>query len=591
MSRDLTIVELFPSYGIVRGRLDPVVFKMATDLPGKKQWKQGQLFFELSEPNLNMVRERLKNATWKHEADMPLPKDLLLDKKKKIAGNKIKIEFSRKPREGQEEAFRKLAPLDVGALFMDMGTGKSYVAIHLAAWWWTQGFISRVLLMAPNEVERQWLMEQLKNNAPKWFKWDGMMVKGNKRVMDKWLKSIDAKGRQGVCQWLFMNVELMSGKADRSRGLAYARKFIKGGRTLIICDESTRIKTATSQRTRNVTALRDACHKRLILSGRPTTKGLVDLFSQYRFLDPDIIGTGSVTTFKQRYTVRGGWENRQIVGYQNVEELLAKLEPYTFTMRKTSEYPPVEVEKHHTLNSEQKRIYKELKDDLFTWINQAREVGPGNAQFGVACANAAVAMMRMQQVTCGYIQYRNEETDEKEYTILNTNRAELTLDLVEESGDQPCLIYCAYHPCLDMVRNEFDRKLADKSLAPEDRHRYSYIEISGRVSKNKRSEDLDRFKRGEVMNMIGTAASGGIGLDLSMASVTIYYSNTNSSEDREQSKARTDRIGQVLYKKQKGVTYIDLIGSPICRKIIDNNNTKKSIGDLVMSLDETELDI
>lgn len=579
MSRDQTIVEIFPNYGVVRGRLDPLVFKMANELPDKKQWHKGQLRFELTNGNLTLVRDRLRNATWKHNNHMPPA--TVIAKRLPITVN---MEFSRPPRQGQAEAFTKLRELDTGALFMDMGTGKSYVAIHLAAWWWAQGLISRVLLIAPNQVERQWLLEQLPINAPPWFKWHGTIVKGNRRRVGPWIEELAEDEER--CPWLCVNVELLS----HERGLELARAFIAGGRTLVIIDESTRIKTPKSIRTKSITKFRDATHKRLILSGQPTTRGLLDLFAQYRFLDPDIIGTASVASFRQRYCVRGGYEMRQIVGYQNVEELLAKLEPYTFTMKKTSEYPPVYMTRHHDLNAEQRRMYKELKDDLYTWVTKAREAQEHDEEYGIACNNAAIALMRMQQVTCGYAQDRDEE-GEVRITVLNTERAELTVDLIEEAGDQHVIIYCAFRQCIEMVKAELDHRLSDPKLPDVDKHRYTYIEVSGGVTGAQRSLDLDAFKQGKVMNMIGTAASGGIGLDLSVASTTIYYSNTNSSEHREQSKARTDRIGQRRYLEGRGVTYIDLIGSPVCKKIIEQLDTKKTITDLVMSLGDDELDL
>lgn len=576
MSRDLTIVEIFPTHGVVRGRLDPLVFKMANELPGRKEWSRGTLKFELSADNLAIVQDKLKGASWKHHDQAPT----LTKPKRELP--KIDFAFSRVPFPGQDEAFAKLKELEHGALFMDMGTGKTFVAIHLAAYWWSQGEIDRVLLLAPNGVERQWLLEQLPEHAPHWFKWFGLPLRKNKRYLATWLNEI--KGSTD-CAWLCVNIEALS----TSAGFERVKPFVEGGRTLVIVDESTRIKSVKSRRSRNVTKFRDRSHRRLIMSGRPTTKGLEDLFAQFRFLSSDIMGTTSITTFKQRYCVRGGWEMRQVVGYQNVEELLSLIEPYTFTMKKTSEFPPVHVKRYHNLNDEQKRMYKELKDDLFVWVNRAKELQHGE-EYGVACANAAVGLMRMQQVVCGYLQYKDDQ-EEKHLKVISNERAELCVELIEESGEQQVLVFCAFHGCLNLVIDTLDKRLADRNLPEPDRWRYTYVEVSGRIPKQQRDENIDRFKRGEVANLVGTAATGGIGLNLAMASVTIYYSNTNSSEDREQSKARTDRRGQVRYREGKGVTYIDLIGSPVCQKIIDNNDAKKTIGDLVMSLDEKDLEL
>jgi len=563
VSRAETIVELFPTHGVVRGRLDPLIFKLATQLPDRKEWSRGQLKFELSEGNLTLLRDKLENATWKTHAKAPA-KRVVPDKK--LPPDLMK--FSRPPREGQAEAFEKLRHLDGAAIFMDMGTGKSYVAIHLAAWWWASGLINRVLLIAPSEVERQWYTEQLPNNAPAWLSWHGIAAK-KKRLVERWMTG-PLVDRPNDLAWWFLNFE----KVQRAEGYQRCKKFVEGGQALILVDESTGIKTPKSKQTQYITRLRDASHKRLILSGRPTTKGLEDLFSQFRFLDKDILGITEYTVFKRRYCQMGGWEGKQIVGYQDVEDLLEKIEPYTFTMQKTSDYPSTYRTRLHTLNPEQKRIYKELKADLFAWVGEAKValIQEDRENYNVYCANAAVALVRMQQVTCGYIQDKDEDGDRR-VTILSTVRPELTADIVEEAGDQKVIIYCAYHPCIDLVCEALNKR------------NINYIEVSGRTRKS-RSEDVDLFKAGKVPVMVGTAASGGIGLDLSVASVTIYFSNTNSSEDREQSKARTDRIGQT-----RGVTYVDIIGSPVDKKIIESNDVKKTIGDLVMSLNPKDLDL
>src|SRR5690606_39430123 len=43
--------------------------------------------------------------------------------------------------------------------------------------------------------------------------------------------------------------------------------------------------------------------KRIVLSGTSITQGLEDLYTQYKFLDPEIIGLDSYYTFRARYCV------------------------------------------------------------------------------------------------------------------------------------------------------------------------------------------------------------------------------------------------------------------------------------------------
>jgi SNF2 family DNA or RNA helicase len=65
---------------------------------------------------------------------------------------------------------------------------------------------------------------------------------------------------------------------------------------------------------------------------------------------------------------------------------------------------------------------------------------------------------------------------------------------------------------------------------------------------------IDEFMSGKADTFIGNQASGGIGLTLTAASETIYYSNNFNLEHRAQSEDRNHRKGQ-----KNAVTYYDII--------------------------------
>jgi hypothetical protein len=72
------------------------------------------------------------------------------------------------------------------------------------------------------------------------------------------------------------------------------------------------------------------------LTGTPVTKGPEDVFSQFKFLDPYILGYESFYSFRARYCIMGGFEQKQIVGYEHVDELIKMLKAiHTGFLRKT----------------------------------------------------------------------------------------------------------------------------------------------------------------------------------------------------------------------------------------------------------------
>ena len=92
---------------------------------------------------------------------------------------------------------------------------------------------------------------------------------------------------------------------------------------MVIADESQRIKSHDAQQSRAMHQLGDKARYKLILSGTPVQNDAIDLYSQYRFLDPSVFGT-NYYQFRNRYAIMGGFERRQIIGYRDMDELIRK---------------------------------------------------------------------------------------------------------------------------------------------------------------------------------------------------------------------------------------------------------------------------
>jgi SNF2 family DNA or RNA helicase len=90
------------------------------------------------------------------------------------------------------------------------------------------------------------------------------------------------------------------------------------------------------------------------------------------------------------------------------------------------------------------------------------------------------------------------------------------------------------------------------------RERYgrdAVVEIHGGISENDRDHNVQNlFQTGKARFLVGNAATGGVGLNMTRAELVVYYSNSFSFTDREQSEDRAHRIGQT-----RSVTYIDII--------------------------------
>lgn len=104
------------------------------------------------------------------------------------------------------------------------------------------------------------------------------------------------------------------------------------------------------------------------------------------------------------------------------------------------------------------------------------------------------------------------------------------------------------------------------------------VEIHGGVSEEDRDRNVQElFQTKKARFLVGNAATGGVGLNMTAAELVVYYSNSFSFTDREQSEDRAHRIGQ-----QKSVTYIDLVAEgTVDAVVVQALREKKDVSEFV----------
>jgi SNF2 family DNA or RNA helicase len=321
------------------------------------------------------------------------------------------------------------------------------------------------------------------------------------------------------------------------------------------------IKNPKSIRTDNATAIGGLCDRRMILTGTSTTQGIEDLFAQFRYLDWRIIGNKSFFSFKARYCITGGYQNRSIVGYQNQDDLLTKISPYTFIVSKDEMldlpeqvYEQVFVEP----TVEQSRALKDLGDPFMmaTTIDEIELV----------VETVLERMLRYQQIVGGHFPIGEGA---KVMAMPGKNpKMNAVMEIID--GLRPndkVIIWARFVAETNMIYNYL-----------EDKHPGSACLYVGSTPSENRRHILEAFQTDpKVRFFVSNQTVGGAGITLTAASTTIYYSNTFSYKDREQSEGRNHRKGQ-----DNKVTYFDIVMKhKIDRMIIDALRRKKSIDQYV----------
>jgi SNF2 family DNA or RNA helicase len=104
---------------------------------------------------------------------------------------------------------------------------------------------------------------------------------------------------------------------------------------------------------------------------------------------------------------------------------------------------------------------------------------------------------------------------------------------------------------------------------------YDHVEINGEISAKEKDEAVHRFNHDPSCRLLlGHPASGGVGVNLTAASYSIYYSRNFSLENDIQSEARNYRGGSEVHEK---ITRYDLIAKGTIDELIARRLAEKQV--------------
>lgn len=442
--------------------------------------------------------------------------------------------------------------------FMDMGTGKTKVIIDLMNHYFKKGEVKTVIILCPNSLKSTWRDQIVMHSKNKV---DISVVDSQNRYIYKIPTTENLKFY--VC-----NLEALSREKKSGRFYSFLLDELKKeANTAIVCDEAHFIKTHSSNRTINAIELASYAKYRYALTGTPITQGIMDLYSIFEFLDKTILGAGSFYSFRNRYAVMGGWNNKQIVDYKNIEELTQIIEPHIFQVKKEDclDLPPkVFLTREVDLMPEQRHIYNMIRKTsayIFDEGNQA-----------IVCKNILDKYLKYQQIVSGFIVEENEKDERATPKALmepkkNPKIKELC-NIIDENPQKSVIVWC-----------KFVWEVHEISMVLNDK--YGAVSMFyGGLTVSEREESVTAFLEGETKYFVAIQQVGGTGLTLNVSDLVVYFSNTFKYADRVQSEDRCHRIGQT-----KTVTYIDLIANDtVDKRILTALENKQNISDYVTDL-------
>ena len=235
----------------------------------------------------------------------------------------------------QELAFEKLSRLKVGALFMEMGTGKTKVALDLIAS--KASRVDYILWICPCSLK-----SEIEAERSKWHPELTLDIVG--------CESIGSSGR--------IYLQTLSKTKDR--------------RCFVVVDESLKIKNREAKRTERIIRIGENAEYKLILNGTPISQNYCDLWSQMQFLSPKILKMSYNQFFNTycEYYTRGKMAGK-IRRFVNVPHLIDKISPYVFEAKLDIETTKKkETRIYHTNFLE----YEEYKEEIFSeYYNEEKD--------------------------------------------------------------------------------------------------------------------------------------------------------------------------------------------------------------------------
>lgn len=513
-----------------------------------KAWNKGLQAWVLPiRPNVQYLRDNFRRSEYTDEAIAAI-RDAISEPTRAPS---VRLDFPGVPMAHQVQAATRAAGREAFFFAHAMGAGKTYTMIALAMSMYRAGMIDAMVVLCPATI----MTDVWEGQIQQWTEGTEVEVCIAKSSTHASTAKFVAQGPSGRMRFLVMSIQAMS--SDKGRAFSFARDFMRTHRSVLAVDESSRIKNPKAKRTKNIIELGNYADYRWCATGTKITNGIHDLYSQFRFLDWKIIGHKSYYTFQNRYCRMGGFEGRQIIGYDNVNELLELIGPSIHVIRKedANDLPPKTYQVRSVEASpEQKKLYAQLANYM--------EAHDGNATLTVK--TMLERMTRYQQLAGGNFPYQ----DGKEWTtrpVSGTNpKITELLDLLDDT-DESVIIWARFVPEIMAI----DAALSVKYGADAVVTYYGGTED--------RKDAIVRFQGKKARFMVANQATAGMGLTLTAATIAVYYSNSFSYEDRVQSEDRCHRTGQT-----HPVTYIDLLSDlPIDQDIRRALSEKKSMATFV----------
>jgi len=324
---------------------------------------------------------------------------------------------------------------------------------------------------------------------------------------------------------------------------------------LVVLDEAQAIKNSSSKSTHAVCRI-DANH-RICLSGTPIENNLGELWSQFAFLMPGLLGHRKSFTRRFRNPIeKDGDEVRR-------RQLVSRIRP--FILRRTKSAVATELPPKHTilrritLAPDQRELYETIRATMHERVLE------GIAARGVGQSHVLVldALLKLRQVCCDPRLVKLPSAK----LVGTSSKLDDLLEMLGEmiAEGRRILLFSQFTSMLDLIKP----LLAGAEIP--------FVELRGDT--RNRAAPVESFEAGEVPLFLISLKAGGRGLNLTAADTVIHYDPWWNPAVEDQASDRAHRIGQT-----KSVFVYKLIAADtVEERILELQERKAALANLAFS--------
>ena len=331
---------------------------------------------------------------------------------------------------------------------------------------------------------------------------------------------------------------------------------------IVVLDEAQAIKTPDAKATKAVCQL-DA-RQRLCLSGTPIENNLEELWSQFAFLMPGLLGDRRGFTKRFRTPIeKNGDQIRRI-------QLARRIKPFIMRRKKSevaTELPPKHtILRRITLAPDQRELYETIRVTMYEKVREQV------AERSLAQSRIIVldALLKLRQACCDPRLVKLRSAREIESSSKLDDLLEMMAEMLPEG--RRILLFSQFTSMLDLIKP----RLREANIP--------FVELRGDTMD--RAEPVRSFEAGEVALFLISLKAGGRGLNLVSADTVIHYDPWWNPAVEDQASDRAHRIGQT----KSVFVYKMIAADTVEERILELQQRKAELASLAFSEESEDRD-